>query len=229
MFVFEKGWYSIAICHKLKIETIDLESVSYELNKKEKKFIFLKSFEKEQLTRYKSLRKTWIRIDYFDEEKGLIKKKVPVIKSYILDYFKNKDLIIFHSGANQISNIVKYLNKNSNLKIILPRYLDLKLFLNKLKSSEIKFSLLEGNIVNYKLTGGTIGSFHFKKLNEIDLNDIMNQSNSFLSWIKLNIGGKLLNYDIEFYSNGTYYHTKSDNTIFNILKIYLNLEGDKFE
>lgn len=227
MLGYEKGWYSLCTCENLDIETIDSDDLINALETEEKKHFFLEIYRNEIYTRYQSIRKTWIRIDVFDIKEGLLKKVIPVISRYYFDYYFKKNLIIFHTGINKIRSIIRYLNNTFKSEIQIPKNVDLKEFLQKLRSSEINYKLIEGKIINFKLSGGTIGNFHFKILSQNEYSNVIEQKNTYISWIGLNFEGEGENFGVKFYSNGTYYQTRSDETIFKILDIFISSEKEE--
>jgi len=99
----------------------------------------------------------------------------------------------------------------------------LKVFLGKLDESEINYILAEGRIVNLELNFGTIGNFHFKNIVKKDHDDMINQENTYFSSLKFGIQGIEKNYKIELHSNSSFFLTKYDSSLFDILKIYLKL------
>ncbi|MHA1285456.1 MAG: hypothetical protein ACTSQP_23375 [Promethearchaeota archaeon] len=222
MSVYDKGWYSICTCENLDIETIDSDDLINVLETEKNKIYFLEKYRNEIYTRYQSIRKTRIKIDVYDVKKGLLKKVIPVINRYYFDYYIKKKLIIFHTSINRIRSIVRYLNNTFKSKIYISKNIDLKDFLQKLKSSGINYRLNEGNIINFKLSGGTIGNFHFKNLTQHEYSYVIEQKNTYISWLKLYFEGESENFSVKFYSNGTYYQTRSDDTIFKILDIFIS-------
>lgn len=226
MLGYEKGWYSLHICENLDIETIDSDDLVNALETEEKNFFFLEKYRDEIYTRYQSIRKTWIRIDVYDIKEGLLKKVIPVINRYYFDYYFKKNLIIFHTGTNKIRSIMRYLNNKFDSKIHIPENINLKTFLQRLKASEINYRLIEGKIINFKLSGGTIGNFHFKNLSQKEYPNVIEQKNTYISWIGINFEGERENFSVKFYSNGTYYQTRSDETIFKILDIFISSENE---
>lgn len=223
MKVYNRGWYAVCSCEEFNIQTSEENYILDDLENKTKKYIFVLLHKFKEFTRFESIKKSWIKISLYNESQGFYQQKTPILKKTTFDYYQKKKLIIFHSGVNKVSNIIKFLNREFNSKIIIPNTIDLKLLLKELKTSNIQYYLIEGMIINHKLPGDSIGNFHFKNLTRKDYDIFINQDHSFLSWIKLNIQGFKRNIDIILYLNGTFYLKDKDDKISDVLKIYFKL------
>ncbi|MEE9377288.1 MAG: hypothetical protein V3V33_04550 [Candidatus Lokiarchaeia archaeon] len=222
MIVYKKGWYSVCNCETLNLKLTKQNELVDDLAEQVKKYIFILKKEEDEFTRYETIRKTWIRINTYNETEGLIQKKMPILRKFTFDYYRIQNLIIFHSGINKVLAIIRYLNNEFKSKINIPKSIDLKIFLNELEKSSIKYTLIEGMIINHKLKGSSIGNFHFKNLTEQDYNDLFSQDDSYLSWIKLNVQGYSRNIDMILYLNGTFYQKRKDKMLSNVLEVYFN-------
>ncbi len=222
MIIYKKGWYSVCNCENLNLKLTNQKEIVDDLAEKIKKYIFILKKKEDEFIRYETIRKIWIRIDSYDETEGLIQRKIPILKKFTFDYYGLENLIIFHSGLNKVRTIIRHLNNEFKSKINIPKSIDLKIFLKELEKSSINYTLKEGMIINHKLKGNSIGNFHFKNLTEEDFNDLLNQEDLYLSWIKINVQGRVKNLDIILYLNGTFYHKKKDEILSDILGIFFN-------
>ena len=213
--------YSIVKCKRFDVSLTPQELIFEKLNIEDKKYFFCILSESSRYTRYSVIKKTWKLLDKDNKKKDF--------STILFDYFEAEGFIVFHSEIHKATPVIRYLNYTHDSEILIPRYIDLKEFLEKLKPSKIIYSLLEGRVVNYELKFGTIGNFHFKNIVKKDLNEIIKQKNSYFSTLKYNVEGVEKNYDIELYSNGSFYLPKGGNTLFDILKIYLSLIENKIK
>ena len=182
---------------------------------------FILENESEGYNRYSIIQKVWNSIDKINENGGFTRERIKGYHSISFDYFGPERFIIFHEEMNRVGpQYITYLiNHGSEIKY--PNYIDLKIFLAKLDKSDINHILFEGRSINFELKNGTIGNFHFKNIVKEDLNDMITQENAYFSSLGFHIEGKQKNYDIELWSNGSFYISKYDYTLFDILNLYL--------
>lgn len=221
---YKTGWYSICLCKNFDIPIMEEEKLSEPINDDSIKYIFLKAFEGENFVRYIIIRKSWVLVDSYTKRMGLTRKKISILKKFTFDYFYKKEIIIFHSGMAKVESTIRYLNKTTKSQIIILKDVNLIEFIKKIKNQNNNFVLLEGTLINYVSEGGTIGNFHFKGITEKDKTKILNQSKSYLSWIKIRIINELKSFSFIFYSNGTFYQSKNNKYLFKLLNLYINLK-----
>ena len=116
MIIYKKGWYSVCNCENLNLELTKKKEIVSDLAEKVKKYIFILKKKEDEFIRYETIRKTWIRIDSYDETGGLIQRKMTILKRQTFDYYGTKNLIIFHSGINKVRSVIRYLNNELNQK-----------------------------------------------------------------------------------------------------------------
>lgn len=225
MLEYKKGWYSICLCKKLDLDIIEKEEIPEAIADESIKYFFLKSFENDTIERYQIIKKSWVIIESFISTEGLIKKKIPILKRFTLDYYFKNDVVIFHTGFVKIENIIKYLVNSTQTQIFFIKNSSLFTFLKKLNELKVDYKLIEGMLINYELEGGTMANIHFKRITQKDKSMIFNQRNIYLSWIKISVIGKENSFELTLYSNGTFYQNKNDPLIFKLLHLYLSIKN----
>ena len=137
--ISKKKWYSVCYCEQLNLNLTKQKDFINDLNDTNKKFVFIQKSKSKDFIKYELNRKTWIKVDSYEETKGIIQRRIPIIKKTNFNHYETIKLIIFHTGISKIRMIIRYINNESKSKLIILKNIDLKLFLKELKNLRVCF------------------------------------------------------------------------------------------